>query len=282
MTTIRGSVVEHLAFMRLRQLAASTVRTRAYCLARVQACVPVPLPLADRRDLRTWQELRTGQIAASALRAEITNLRSYYAWLVDAEIRADDPSRALLMPRAPRRIPRPMPEANFAHALACAHGDPFMTGILTLAGVGGLRCCGIARLDWSEVDLGRRPTLTVVEKGGHMRLIPVDPSGLLVPALRALPHRRGPVIPRADGKRGHNEAHSISHRGNRFLHAHGIPETMHTLRHRCGSIGYEGTGDIVAVRDYLGHATTQTSSGYTKASAASIVAFAAAVGSVAS
>lgn len=281
-STRRGSVVEHLAFMRLAQRSPNTIRTRAYTLARVQAVVPVALPIADRRDLAAWQQVRTGQIAASALRAEITHLRSYYAWLVDTEIRADDPSRALLMPRAPRRVPRPMPEENFAHALACAHGDPQMTAILTLAGVGGLRCCGIAGLDWSEVNLGRRPTITIVEKGGHTRVIPIDPSGLLIPALRALPHRAGPVIPRLDGRRGHNEAHSISHRGNRFLHRNGIPETMHSLRHRCATVGYEGTHDIVAVRDYLGHASTQTSSDYTKAATASILAFAEAVGQVAS
>ncbi len=279
MTPTRGTVVEHLAHMRLRGLSPNTIRTRAYCLARVQAVVPVPLHAATRTDLTAWQRTRTDQIRPTAVRAEITHVRSYFRWLCEEEIRADDPSRALHMPRAPRRIPNPMPEDDVAFALTAATGDPEMRAIIALGACAGLRCCGIASLDWSEVNLGRDPHLTVIEKGGHQRRIPID--GEAVEALRALPRRRtGPVIPRRDGKPGHNAPHAISHRGNRFLHRIGIPQTMHSLRHRAASVGYEETGDPMAGRDYLGHADMQTFSGYTKLSDRRIKAFAAAVGRV--
>ncbi len=274
----RGTVSEHLAHMRLRALAASTIRQRQYVLARVQAKVPVALQLADRRDLIEWQKARTEEITPQAIRAEITHVRSFYRWLQREQIRGDDPSLILEMPRAPRRAPRPMPEEDVRDAVRGA--TPEMRAILCLAAMAGLRACEIARLDWSEVDMGRRPTLTVVAgKGGHMRVIPIPRE--LCDVLRQLPDKVGPVIKRADGSRAHCQPHAISHRANRYLKKIGTIGSLHSLRHRCASVGFEATQDAFATRDYLGHASMQTTSGYTRSATKSIQAFAVAVGKIA-
>jgi integrase len=125
-------------------------------------------------------------------------------------------------------------------------------------------------LEWSEVGIvDRQPLLRVTEgKGGHMRVVPL--SSALAATLKGLPHRRGPVIPRADGRPGPNRAHRISQTANDFLHQMGIVETLHQCRHRFATSAYQACQDIRAVQDLLGHASPTTTAIY--AASASAVA----------
>lgn len=278
-TTQPGLTGAYLTFMKLRRDSDDTIRTRRYLLARTQRTLPVPLAEAEHEHLFAWLALRAGTIADSSLRAELSGLRAFYRWLVLEEHRPRDPTVRLPLPRAPRRAPRPMPEELLALALEQAP-DARMRAIIALAAMGGLRACEIARLDWSEIDDGRHPRLFVLGKGGHEGVVPV--SGELIGILHALPHRRGPVVRRVDGGAGHYLPHNISHRANKYLHRLGITHTLHSLRHRAGTIAYRATRDPFAVKDFLRHASTQTSAGYAAAASESIQACADAVGRVAS
>lgn len=276
--TETGLTSAYLAWMAIRRDSPETIRTRRYLLARTQRTVPIPLAEAEHEHLATWLAQRAGTIADSSLRAELSGLRAFYAWLVLYEHRPSNPTARLPLPRAPRRAPRPMPEELLAQALEQA--DTRMRAILALAAMGGLRACEIARLDWSEVDDGVHPRLFICGKGGHEGMVPV--SGELIGILHALPDRRGPVIRRADGQAGPYRAHNISHRANDYLHRLGIDHTLHSLRHRAGTVAYRATHDPFVVKDFLRHASTQTSAGYAAAAGESILACAEAVGRIAS
>ena len=268
----------YLAWMLIRRDSPETIRTRRYLLARTQRTMPVPLPEAEHEHLIAWMAARAGTIADSSLRAELSGLRAFYRWLVLEQHRPSDPTSRLPLPRAPRRAPKPMPEEDVA--LAFEHADATMAAIIALGAMGGLRACEIARLDWSEVDDGRHPSLSIVGKGGRSDVVPI--SRELIGYLHALPHRRGPVIRRVDDKPGPYKPHNISHRANGYLHALGITRTLHSLRHRAGTVAYRATKDPFAVKDFLRHASTQTSAGYAAAAGESIQACADAVGRIAS
>lgn len=266
----------YLDFMGIRRDSVITIRSRTYMLARIEAAIGRPLLEATLDELRIWLAQRSGSITDATLRGELSALRAFFRWAQDMDLRADNPATRLPMPRAPRRVPRPMAEDDFAFALR-ATVDPAMRAILALAGMAGLRAIEIARLDWSEVDTERQ-TLTVLRgKGNHARMVPV-PAALLE-VLAAIPGpRRGPVIRRNEDDERHLEHWGVSHRANDHLHRLGITSTLHTLRHRAATIAYRATRDPFAVRDFLGHTSTQTTALYAAPNSEAIRACADAVG----
>lgn len=254
-------VSKHITELTLRGLRASTIYNRRKCLGRLQAWAGGrPLLSLTDGDLRRWQEQRARELSPGARRGELSHARELYRWAVREGLLEADPTARLPMPRAPRRLPRPMPESAFHEALSCA--TPRCAAALALGGYAGLRAMEIAQLDWSEVDLnGNPPSLRVVNgKGGVGRVVFIGAQ--LARYLVGLPDRRGPVIRRGDGARGFNPPHAISHLVNRHLHRNGIPETLHQLRHRFATVAYQADRDIRAVQELLGHASPTTTSIY--------------------
>lgn len=210
--------------------------------------------------LLEWQEQRSCEISPAGRRGELSNVREFFRWAQREGLRSDDPTLRIPMPRAPRRLPRPMSEVDFEQALRSA--DARISAVLGLAGYAGLRSMEIAQLDWSEVSLTDDPPIVrVVDgKGGVGRSVPAGPA--LVALLRALPDRRGPVIRRGDGNRGHCATWNISHLANGHLRDCEVDATLHQLRHRFATAAYGADNDLRAVQDLLGHASPNTTAMY--------------------
>jgi integrase/recombinase XerC len=267
-TAPEGVIIRHLDYLRTRNMRRSTIYNRQRALARIAAWSQGPILYLSEDDLKRWQHERARQIQPEPLRTEMSHARNFYRWAVRERYIDTDPMERLDLPRVARRLPRPIGDHQLADALAGA--DPDMAAILALAAFSGLRAIEIAKLDWAEVGIGqRRPQLRIVDgKGGHGRLVPI--SSMLTTVLLALPHRRGPVIRRLDGRPGQNPAHRISQRANDYLHSLGIEDTLHQCRHRFATHAYQACRDIRAVQDLLGHASPATTAVY--AAAASQVA----------
>lgn len=259
MTFTEPIVTRHLDWMRVRNLSRNSIYNRSRTLARFTRWHDAPILYCGEDELKTWQRERSLQIGAPALRGELSGLRQFYRWCVREGLRDDDPTVRLDLPRVPRRLPRPLADADLARAINAA--DAPVAVILGLACFAGLRACEVARLDWSNIVMTGEAHLRVEDgKGGRGRLVPLSP--VLQALLLSLPHRRGPVIPRADGKAGANRPHAISHRANDYLHECQIAGTLHQARHRFASATYQACRDIRAVQDLLGHASPTTTSIY--------------------
>ncbi len=258
-----GVVVRHLDWMRVRNLSPLTITGRRSALRRLSAHLGGPVLYATADELKGWQAARSRVLSPATRRTELSHVREFYRWTVDEGFRTDDPTARLPMPRAPRRVPRPIDDRALADVLARA--DAPTAAILGLAAFAGLRACEVARLDWSEITTrGDVPLLHVAcGKGGRSRTIPLSPA--LITLLEALPHRRGPVILRADGGAGYTTANAITKRASRHLHELNHPETLHMLRHRFATAAYRAVRDIRAVQEALGHASPTTTSIYAAA-----------------
>lgn len=270
---LEAVVRRHLQDMADIGRAPGTIKVRRCSLARLSRWADGPILYLRTADLEDYRHERAGQVQAGSLRTDLVQLRSFYRWAQRRGLRDDDPTLDLELPIAKRRLPRPMTELDFREALSQA--DARTAVIIGLGGYAGLRALEIARADWHEVDLRSTPPLLAVPrgKGDHGRIVPLSPA--MVALLTALPHRRGPIVPKADQRPGHNSPNAISKAAGRYLASVGVEDRLHSLRHRFATKAYRKTRDLRAVQELLGHASPTTTAIYAKA--ADDVAFAAVI-----
>lgn len=192
-------------------------------------------------------------------RSVSASARSLWGHLLHVGLTSHDPTVGLprVKPAAPR--PRPTPEVVYRTALAGVT-DHRVWLALRLAGETGMRRSEVAQVHARDVyeDLwGDETGWSIVAhgKGGKDRVLPLSVElaravlaaaggGWMLPG-RIDGHLSGPYV----GK----------------LVAAALPGvwTMHTLRHRFGTLAADG-GDLIAVQELLGHASVATTQRYVK------------------
>lgn len=240
-----------------RSLAPTTITDRRRVLRRLAEWAGQPILYLDENQLRDWQVGESRRVLPQTLHGYLVAVRSFYAWAKVRGMLDVDPAAVLDLPRLPKRLPDPIAEDVYRRCVLDA--PPDMAAILGLAGFAGLRACEIARLAWPAVRWADR-TLRLDGKGAKERIVPAE--GELPGLLAALGARRGPVIPRLDGHAGHNTAHTISQRVNRWLHANGCDWTLHKCRHRFATVVVAKTGNVIAAQRLLGHSSLSTTQIY--------------------
>src|SRR5215472_10637201 len=133
---------EHLEWMRLRDLAASTIRSRKVTVAWVASSLPGGLLDATPADLAAWRASLT--VAPDAVSVYVSHVRQFYRWAVRQGHLSGSPAATLPAPSRPRRLPRPIGEQELLGVLAAA--PPRIRPWLVLAGWAGLRAKEIALL----------------------------------------------------------------------------------------------------------------------------------------
>lgn len=252
----------HLAHLRMRGFAeTTTIHTRKLALARMARALPVPVLDADDRQLLAWRAAL--DITPGSAGVYIAHARMFYAWAVAEGLREDNPAAALPVPKLGRRLPRPVGEDDLMAALESApeRVRPF----LVLAAWCGLRAKEIALLRAENILLSADPPVLLVAsdatKGNSERTVPLSPFAVAELGTAGVP-RSGYAFRRLDGRRGPLTPNLVSHLANRHLHACGIADTIHQLRHRFGTMTYRASKDLRLVQELLGHADPATTAGY--------------------
>lgn len=264
-----GTVIgQHLAYLKHLGRRPSSIDQRRRVLGRL-ARHQADLLAATYLDLVAFVS-RNENRGPEARCAEISHVRGFYRWALETELVELDPAARLVRPRRPRRLPRPMPDDDLAHALRMAP-EPIRTW-LHLAAYGGLRCCEIARLRGEDYLRDRCLLLIGEQKGGDSAAITVGP--VLAERLDEL-ERKGWWFPRWDGEPGPIAAGQLQRHANRWLHSQGISSTMHTCRHWHGTYVYRASGrDLRLTQEVMRHKSPVSTAGYTyidQAEAAGVV-----------
>ncbi len=211
--------------------------------------------------------------ATSIVRA-FSAVRSFHRFLVREGEAAQDPSGAVVRPRLPRSLPRPLPVDEVLRLLSEPQEDTpaglrDRAVLETLYGA-GIRVSELTGLDVDDVDL-EEGSARVFGKGGKERDVPLGTYACQ--ALAAYLTRSRPVL--AVGRsRG---ALFLSQRGGRlsrqacgrlvaeYARRAGIRTrvTPHTLRHSFATHLLEGGADVRVVQELLGHASVATTQVYT-------------------
>lgn len=269
MATVRGydpDLLDYAHWARsVRGLSDNTIRVRLDFLQRLHVFLGHSLREAHPGELLRFERFAIAGRAPESRRAYVCHIRAFYRWAISTSVVIDDPSAILTVPRVPRHLPRPIEEDDLAVALEAAR--PKMRAILTLAAFAGLRAVEIAGLDWA--DLRQDPDGSAflhVRKGKGAKERKVEVGQAVVRALQGFGvKRRGPIFL---GLEGHPmNASNVSRSANRFLRRHGVEATLHQLRHRYGTVAYQLSRDLRLVQEQMGHASPNTTAGYSRVSA---------------
>lgn len=187
--------------------------------------------------------------SAETRKSARTVYRGFFRWAHGHGLIEDDPSFGLPTVRVPPAVARPAPETVVRAAVA--EPDPRVRLMMQLAAFDGLRVREIAVVHRSDL-IGT--DLLVHGKGGKQRLVPVVEPTLLA-RLQLLD---GYAFPNRWTGRPITPGHV-----SRTMSA-GLPVgwTAHNLRHRLATRAYEGTGDLFAVMQLLGHSRPETTLRY--------------------
>lgn len=256
-----GIIDDYAQHMRRRALAPATIDRRVRLLRTVAAELG-PLEHLGCDALEDWLDARAGRgggpLDAHTRVTTISHLHCFFVWALAWDRVDADPTRRVVRPKLRRKLPRPVPEADFARAVDTAPTEQLRAWLL-LAGNAGLRCCEIASL--RAEDIGP-DSLRVVGKGNKERVVPLHPR-----VAEALAHRptSGPCwVDPATGA-GYTPQQVSKHLGA-ALRAAGVRATAHQLRHRFASAVYAATGDVLVVAELCGHESMETARIYSAVS----------------
>lgn len=237
-----------------------TITSRAYTVRRLAKSVD-PMT-ATRDDLTDWLaglvDSRSGEPAKRSSRATYrAQVRSFYAWLLDAGRRGDDPSAGLPQPRVPRAYPRPLSTADVEQLLAaCLDPRAAQTrAYVLLACYAGLRVHEIAKVRGEDIAGG---VLRVQGKGGSDATVPVH--GTIIELSKRMPEA-GWWFP-SNGR--HVGRVAVSQAIARALKRAGVSGTPHACRHFYGTqVLASSGGNLRITQRAMRHADIRSTAIYT-------------------
>ncbi|MCB9868568.1 MAG: tyrosine recombinase XerC [Planctomycetes bacterium] len=265
-----------------RGMSSSTVRAYRSDLRGFLSWLPPARVEPDRLDIRRYLvELEQQGLVAASIQRKLAALRSFFRYLHDHRVLAQDPARLVRGPKLPRRLPKVLSVGQVETLLELPFEQTFPgrrdRAILEFLYSTGCRVSEAAQTTLSHVDLPGGHA-RVRGKGRKQRLVMLGPKA--VEALEAyLPARREQLELRQRPDPG---ALFLNHLGGRLSarwlfevvlsHARraGIPQrvTPHGLRHSFATHLLDRGADLRAVQELLGHERLVTTAIYTHVSMA--------------
>jgi integrase/recombinase XerD len=239
-----------------------------------------------RRGAGTWRDVTAGQAGewvhslssarytVASLARKLAALRMLSRFLVREKIRDDDFTALLVGPKASRKMPQTLSEAEVGRLIAApSGGDPRSLrdrALLELFYSSGLRVSELAALMLQQIDL-EQGFIRVFGKGAKERLVPV--GGKACDALTTYLTSGRPHLVRPHT----GSQFFLNHHGRGLSrvalwmivkkHAQraGIAKNVkpHALRHSFATHLLTGGADLRAIQEMLGHASISTTQIYT-------------------
>ncbi len=246
-------ILSHLAELRLRGLRPASVRTRRDTLCAIERRLGVPLLDADEHQISRWQA-SLERLSQSTRYTYTRELRQFYRWAYKRGRSDRDMEDFVIQARAPLGLPRPCPLEDVELAVETA--DARTAIWIMIAAGAGLRAGEISRLRAEHVHFDVKAIEVRDGKGGRDRTVLVGDH--LLAALKPWIRIRGRLwnVSRA----------TVTNNVTRVFRSLDMPWTTHSLRHTAGTGWLAVSGNILAVKEQLGHASLATTQVYTKLS----------------
>ncbi len=230
---------------------------------------------ATVEDLRSFvRSLSDIGLSAASINRKISTLKTFYRFLVQTNVLADNPAGDLELLKTRRKLPAVL-SVDEASAIIDAADAKTPLGLrdracLELLYSSGLRISELLNMKVGDLDLNGM-ILSVIGKGNKQRLVPFG-SRAKKAVEEYADHGRPSIL-----KGGHSSFLVLNVRGRRLsrmgflkiLRVYRIKSgvkkrvTPHTFRHSFATHLLEGGADLRAVQELLGHADISTTQIYT-------------------
>jgi integrase/recombinase XerC len=259
----------------------------------IEALEDPPVARVTARRLRRFLARRHEQVAASSLARSASAIRRFFDFCTARGWIDIDPSLRVRQPKVPKRLPRPLSEAEADAVVGAPDGsagadahtgvaldtrDRAMLELLYGAGLRIAELCGVRPID---LDLRER-TVRVIGKGQKERIVPF-PKPTAAALDLWLSERRDRFFA-SEGKTDFSDSanaplflgrrgtalgpRSVRRRLRSAAQRAGVAGRVHPhrLRHSFATHLLEGGADLRAIQELLGHASLSTTQKYTAVS----------------
>ena len=211
-------------------------------------------------------------LSIATIHQRLCALRSLYRYLIREDVTQTNPLESLNSPKAAKRLPKDIAIDDLFKLLdGMPRNEPLAIrdrAMMELFYSSGLRLAELASLDLTHLSL-KDGEVQVTGKGNKQRNVPV--GGKAIQAISDWLTIRSDMATTEEAalflsSRGKRLSHrSIQTRLNHWGKVLGIPSRLHPhrLRHSFATHMLEGSGDLRAVQELLGHANLSTTQVYT-------------------
>lgn len=243
--------------------------TRSACYSFADHVGRRPMRNLSPRNVESWlAALHVGGYAPTTRRNYLSAIRGLFAWAIRRGHCRRNPATEVRGPKEPRRLPRAFTAEQVSAILDACPDERARLIVLFMVQL-GLRCIEITRLQVGDIDR-RTNTARIVGKGGHERVLPIDPQTLaaLDDYLLAHPAPAGPLVRNyTDCQRSLNTA-TISRMLTRILFDAGVKRApkdgvnAHAGRHTCLTDMLRNGAHLRDVQAAAGHRFLSTTEVY--------------------
>ncbi len=226
-------------------------------------------------DIRSWLVHLHKKNRKSTIARKLSALRSFFKFLMQQEVLAQNPAGTVLTPKREQPVPAYLTMDDMLRILNNVTADNVL-GVRNLAMFellysSGLRVSELTSLDLIDIDFDRQ-TVRVMGKGRKERIVPVGRQALscikryrelLVEKSKDFLNRQGPLFLNFRG--GRLTARSVDRLLKQVAIKAGlnVPISPHALRHTFATHMLNAGADLRVVQELLGHKSLSTTQRYT-------------------
>jgi site-specific recombinase XerD len=256
----REAMGAYLIYLRRRGLSDRTIGTRRAILGNYVGWVEAKGldGHAAEEDVQVWLDSRL--LGTRSRYSYLSVLTCFYRFAMKSGRAGMNPAEDIERPKLPPLFPRPISDADLAFALSQA--EPMMRCWLELCAYQGFRCVEVSRLRREDVLESRDPPQIVIARGKGEKpgVLPLNRHVERSLRVYGMPSR-GFAFVMANG-RPFRPA-TVSTNIARYLRNLNVDATAHQLRHWGGSAVLRRTNNMLTTRDFLRHASIDTTQIYT-------------------
>lgn len=258
---LENAIAEFVADLQLGGRAAGTIEKHKLELARLGRWLELEAldwQQLERRDMQRFARLRA-ELGHSARANMMCSLRTFCAWSVEQGYMAISPAAGFKTPTRPQPLPRALTIEQIQRLLSylrsCKGRRARRDEVLIITALySGLRCCELAGLRWSSVDLDGAVVNIHLSKMNKGRSVPMHPA--LVQALTEWRELQqldacAPVFSLTGEQFKSTRVGKIAYG---LAAATGIRFSAHMLRHTFATWTLRKSKNLYAVSKSLGHA----------------------------